>query len=179
MARLYHHMITIRKWLQRIVGGKRTLGSVSVVGQDLPRPTSKYEFSIVACARWEETSIQEWVEYHKSIGFNHIYLYSNDDNPSALFRAIASYTYGADPFVTFLHWPQVGQQVQIYLHFLKTFKQETTWFSFLDIDEFFVLKEINNIARFMKGYEAFVDCLYFNWCFMAITTKSSGKMEQP
>ena len=123
----------------------------------------KYRFSLVACARWEETQIQEWVEYHKSIGFSHIYLYSNDDDPIALFRAIAPYAYGPDPFVTFRHWPAVGQQVEIYLHFLDTFKHETEWFSFLDIDEFFVLKGLDNIAAFMQEYEATVDCLYFNW----------------
>jgi hypothetical protein len=123
----------------------------------------KHRFSLVACARWEETQIQEWVEYHKSIGFDHIYLYSNDDDPAALFRAVAPYTYGADPFVTFQYWPAVGEQIAIYLHFLDNFKHETEWFSFLDIDEFFVLKGSNNITTFMLPYESSVDCLYFNW----------------
>jgi hypothetical protein len=123
----------------------------------------KHRFSLVACARWEETQIQEWVEYHKSIGFDHIYLYSNDDDPTALFQAVAPYAYGQDPFVTFQYWPAVGQQIEIYLHFLQTFKHETEWFSFLDIDEFFVLKGLNSIPAFMLEYEATVDCLYFNW----------------
>jgi hypothetical protein len=124
---------------------------------------AKHRFSLVACARWEETQIQEWVEYHKSIGFDHVYLYSNDDDPAPLFRAIAPYAYGPDPFITFRHWLAIGEQTEIYLHFLDTFKQETDWFSFLDIDEFFVLKHIDNISAFMRDYEAGVDCLYFNW----------------
>ena len=128
-----------------------------------PSHPSRYRFSLVACARWEETQIQEWVEYHKSIGFEHIYLYSNDDDPLPLFRAIAPYAYGPNPFITFRHWPAVGEQIEIYLHFLDTFKHETEWFSFLDIDEFFVLKRVNQIAAFMREYEASVDCLYFNW----------------
>ena len=123
----------------------------------------KHRFSLVACARWEETQIQEWVEYHKSIGFDHVYLYSNDDDPTALFRAVAPYTYGADPFITFQYWPTVGEQIEIYLHFLRTFKHETEWFSFLDIDEFFVLKGLDDIAAFMLEYQSTVDCLYFNW----------------
>ena len=68
-----------------------------------------------------------------------------------LFRAVAPYAYGADPFITFQYWPAVGQQIEIYLHFLKTFKHETEWFSFLDIDEFFVLKGVDNIAAFHAG----------------------------
>ncbi len=124
---------------------------------------AKYRFSLVACARWEETQIQEWVEYHKSIGFDHIYLYSNDADPVPLFNAVAPYVYGTDPFVTFRHWPRAGEQVGIYLHFLDNFKSETEWFSFLDIDEFFVLKRLNNITAFMQDYESRVDCLYFHW----------------
>ncbi len=124
---------------------------------------AKHRFALVACARWEEMHIQEWVEYHRSIGFNHIYLYSNDDDPTALFNAIAPYTYGSNPFVTFQYWPHVGEQVEIYLHFLKTYKLATEWFAFLDIDEFFVLKGTDNIATFMQDYEEVVDCLYFNW----------------
>ena len=146
-------MNAILDWVRRLAGGKRRAG---------PPPT-RHAFALVACARWEETTIQEWVEYHKSIGFSHIYLYANDDDPTPLFRAVAPYTYGSDPFVTFLHWGRPGEQTAMYLHFLRTFKPETTWFCFLDIDEFFVLKGIDNIGRFMRGYEAQTDCLYFNW----------------
>lgn len=162
-------MSLIGAWFRRPWGAKRTADPVAVPGphrrglDSPPESTVKYAFSLVACARWEETTIQEWVEYHKSIGFSHIYLYSNDDDPSLLFQAVAPYTYGPDPFVTFIHWPVAGQQFEIYLHFLKTFKQETAWYSLLDIDEFFVLKGVDNIAEFMRAYEAHVDCLYFNW----------------
>jgi hypothetical protein len=171
-------MSSIGEWLRRLTGGKRTPDPAPLPGQvhhaAVAAPADKYAFSLVACARWEEANIQEWVEYHKSIGFSHIYLYSNDDDPAALFRAVAPYTYGADPFVTFLHWPQLGQQMEIYLHFLKAFKQETTWYSFLDIDEFFVLKGFDDIARFMRDYEAHVDCLYFNW----VNYGNSGKVQR-
>jgi hypothetical protein len=140
----------------------------------LDPPMAKHHFSLVACARWEEMQIQEWLEYHKSIGFDHVYLYSNDEDPARLFRAVAPYTYGTEPFVTFRHWPRVGEQVPIYLHFLETFKHETHWFSFLDIDEFFVLKDVNNIALFMHDYRTSVDCLYFNW----LVYGHSGKVKR-
>jgi hypothetical protein len=123
----------------------------------------KYRYSLVACARWEEDDIQEWVAYHRSIGFDHIWLYSNDDDPDRLFRAVAPWVIGPNPFITFRHWPAVGAQMDIYLHFLETWKSETEWFSFLDIDEFFVLTGVNNIATFMRAYTDRVDCLYFHW----------------
>src|SRR4051812_24345550 len=136
---------------------------IGVMSMTLGPLMPKHRFCLVACARWEEMHIQEWVEYHKSIGFDHIYLYSNDDDPLPLFNAIAPYAYGPDPFITFRHWPRAGEQIEIYLHFLDTFRHETEWFSFLDIDEFFVLKRIDNIATFMRAYETSADCLYFNW----------------
>jgi Glycosyl transferase family 2/F5/8 type C domain len=122
----------------------------------------RHKFSLVACARWEEACIQEWVGYHQSIGFDHVYLYSNDDDPVALRRAVAPYLHGSDPFVTFRHWPSVGQQAEIYLHFLETFRQDTEWFSFLDVDEFFVLKGVDDIYAFMLDYRNSADCLCFN-----------------
>ena len=124
---------------------------------------AKHRFSLVACARREEMHIQEWVAYHESIGFDHIYLYSNDEDPAALFRAIAPYALGPDPFVTFRHWRHVGQQAEIYLHFLDEFKSETEWFSFLNIDEFLVFRDLDNVSAFMRDYESTVDCLYLNW----------------
>ena len=123
----------------------------------------RHRYSLVACARWEETQIEEWVAYHRSIGFDHIYLYSNDDDPAPLFRAVAAYVHGPNPLITFRHWPVAGQQQAIYFHFLENFRHETEWFGFLDIDEFFVLKGVDNIDAFMAEYRDDVDCLYFHW----------------
>ncbi len=38
-----------------------------------------HKYSIVACARWERNYIVEWMQYHFLLGFDHIYIYSNDD----------------------------------------------------------------------------------------------------
>src|SRR3954452_13741068 len=123
----------------------------------------RHTYALVACARWEAADLQEWVAYHRSVGFDHIYLYSNDDDPAAQFEAVAAYVRGRRPFVTFCHWPEIGQQDEMYLHFLQTFSMETEWFSFLGIDEFFVLKGVDDIGRFMQPYGDSTDCLYFNW----------------
>jgi hypothetical protein len=78
----------------------------------------RYKYSLVATARWEENDIVEWIQYHKSVGFDHIYIYSNDDDPYPTYRVIESYIYGPNPFVTFRHYPKRGstkpQQADIY-----------------------------------------------------------------
>jgi hypothetical protein len=129
-----------------------------------PRTTGhRYKFSLVACARWEEYDIVEWVEYHRSLGFDHIYIYSNDDDPMVLQKVLLPYLTGNNPYITYRYWPVVGQQPEIYFHFMKNFKNETEWFSFLDIDEFFVFKDAANVGAFMARFEGRCDALYFNW----------------
>lgn len=123
----------------------------------------KHRHALVACARWEEQHVEEWIEHHRSVGFDHIYLYSNDDDPSALLRTVSRHLYGPDPFLTFRHWPKIGEQPEIYFHFLRSFKAETEWFAFLDIDEFFVFKRADGVAAFMDEFRDNADCVYFNW----------------
>ncbi len=124
---------------------------------------TEHKFSLVACARWEDEHILEWLDYHKAIGFDHVYLWSNDDDPEALRRAVQPHLGDQHPFVTFNHWPTVGQQFHIYESFLENYAQETEWFSFLDIDEFLVLRDVNDIRVFMDGFDPTVDCVYFHW----------------
>ncbi len=106
-----------------------------------------YRAVLVACARWEEDSIVEWLEYHRALGFEHVYLYSNDDSPETLYRRVLPYVLAESPFVTYLHWPRVGQQIPMYLDFLRRFPNVSEWASFLDIDEFFVLKKHSEASR--------------------------------
>jgi hypothetical protein len=126
-------------------------------------PIHRYSISLVACSRWEELDIAEWVAYHKSIGIDHIYLYSNDDDPNIQFKRVLPYLLGCDPFITYLYWPHVGQQLDMYLHFLENFKTETKWASFLDIDEFIVIKSQNDIQQLLAEYDTRADAIYLNW----------------
>ena len=126
----------------------------------------EHKFSLVACARWEEDDILEWLDHHHSIGIGHVYLYSNDDDASTLRNAIGPHLEGPRPFVTYRHWhPSNGRQVHMYLHFLSSHRHETEWLCFLDIDEFLVIKGHNDLPRFMAPLEAHFDAVYFNWVF--------------
>ena len=124
-----------------------------------------HRFSICACARWETPYIVEWLNYYRAIGFDHVYLYCNDDDPTALYEATLPFTVDSAPFVTFRHYPYQGQQELMYRHFLRTNRTDTEWIAFLDIDEFLVLKGVDDIRRFMAPWERECDSLYFNWCF--------------
>ncbi len=135
----------------------------------------KYKFSIAACARWESKNILEWVAYHRSIGFDHIYLYCNDDDPTELYECLMPILTEKDPYITFVHYPFQGFQEMMYKHYLKNYSHEAEWLMFLDIDEFLALKGKDSIHSFMKGYEEICDALYFNWIFFG----NSGFVDRP
>lgn len=120
---------------------------------------------LVACARWEAGCISEWLSYHREIGFDKVYLYCNDDDPSELYAAVLPFTVGPKPFVEFLHFGLQGQQRRMYMHFLEHFADRCEWFMFLDIDEFLLLRDSPTIGAFRGAFPAAVDALYFNWIF--------------
>ncbi len=125
----------------------------------------QHRFSICACARWETQCIVEWLNYYRSLGFDHVYLYCNDDDPTALYEATLCFQTGGDPFLTFCHFPYQGQQDYMYRHFLRNHRSATEWIAFFDIDEFLILRGVDDIHRFMQDYQEECDSLYFNWCF--------------
>lgn len=120
--------------------------------------------SIVACARWESDHIQEWVMYHLFLGFDHIYLYCNDDDPSAMYSEISIFCREKNPKVTFLHYPFQGEQWKMYVHFLENFRGKSDNICFLDIDEFLTIKNHDNINTYMRSMEKVDwDVIFFNW----------------
>jgi hypothetical protein len=129
---------------------------------------TKYRFSVVACARWETPYIVEWLTYHRWLGFEHVYLYCNDDDPAELYDAVLPFVVGPTPFVTFHHHPDQGDQATMYRHYLKNYKSQTEWLIFLDIDEFLTLKKAPDIKTFMARFIGQADLVFFNWlCFGA------------
>ena len=124
---------------------------------------TKHKYSLASCARWEDKNVLEWLDYHKAIGFDHVYLWSNDDEPETMRQAVMPHLVGPDPFVTFNFWPNKGGQFQVFENFLENYAHETEWFSFLDLDEFLVLRELNNIGEFMARLDPGFDCVYFHW----------------
>lgn len=135
----------------------------------------KYHVSIVACARWETEYISEWLLYHQSIGFDHVYLYCNDDDPTDLYGQVLPFCRGATPFVTFHHFPYQGQQFYMMMHALNHHKDASQWIAFLDIDEFLALPGLNNIKEYLRRCPPNWDAIHFNWSVFG----PSGHIERP
>lgn len=134
-----------------------------------------FDYSIVTTARWETDSIVEWLLYHRAIGFDHVYVYCNDDEPLALYEVLLPFIDGPEPFVTFVHFGLLGLQRQMLLHCLRTYRHETRWLAFLDVDEFLLLRQEGDIRTFMATMPRDTDCVYFNWIFFG----TSGFQTRP
>lgn len=123
----------------------------------------KYKFALAVCARWESAYIVEWLSYHQLLGFDHVFLYCNDDTPEEMYGLVLPFLRGQRPFVTFRHHPVQGEQYQMYLHFLRNHLDECEWFGFLDVDEFIRVPPGQSIGDFVGGFGESLDCLLFNW----------------
>ena len=134
-----------------------------------------YRYSIIACARWETPYIAEWIAYYEAIGFEHIYLYCNDDDPAELKAEVEAATKGRPDLVSFTHFPGQGRQRDMYIAGLERARHQSEWVTFLDIDEFLVLRGCNDIGSFMESFDSTVDSVHFNWIYFG----NSGFIERP
>lgn len=116
-----------------------------------PKIVSKqYKVSICAIFKNEALYLKEWIEYHKIVGVEHFYLYNNnsEDNYEEILKP-----YIADGSVTFTQWPQNQAQMQCYHNAIERFSSETEWLTFIDIDEFIVPNNTDNIYNFLKTFQ--------------------------
>ncbi|WP_294183563.1 glycosyltransferase family 92 protein [uncultured Sphingobacterium sp.] len=110
-----------------------------------------YYFSICAIFKNEELSLKEWIEHHKIIGVDHIYLYNNFSSDSYL-EILEPYVYSN--YVTLIDWPvERPAQSKAYNDFCKNYWHETKWVAFIDLDEFFCPKKVEDIKAWFKSYE--------------------------
>jgi Glycosyl transferase family 2 len=103
---------------------------------------STHRAAIVTTIRNEGISILEWIAHHRSMGFDQIFVYTNDntDGSLALLEQLASL--GIIRLIKNTSSPEVKLQLKVYehsLHFLSELR-DFEWVFYLDADEFFVTR---------------------------------------
>jgi hypothetical protein len=117
------------------------------------------DFAIVAIAKNENSFVEEWINYHRAVGFEHIYLYDNagpNDESLDFLREAYSDT------VTLTKLPGPGRQSAAYRHFCEHFKAEARWVAFIDLDEFVVFRQHGNASAFVSEFEH-IDSIGLSW----------------
>lgn len=97
--------------------------------------------ALVCVAKNEDNYIQEWIDYHKKLGFDDIFIYQNDwDFEISSPNVISIKTFGK------------AIQVDTYQNFIRNYKDQYDWAAFIDVDEFLVLKKHQNIKDFITEF---------------------------
>lgn len=107
--------------------------------------------ALVCIAKEEDKYIQEWIDYHKKLGFDSIFIYQNDWRCSI-----------EDSCVTKIEFDGVNMQTRAYNDFIKNNYKKYDWAAFFDVDEFLVLKKHKTIKEFISDYQG-MSCIGINW----------------
>ena len=125
-------------------------------------------FCVLAAARNEGPYLLDWIAYHLSIGFEHIFLYTNDntDGSDALLAALAHH--GIITWVQNPRGEKLSIQDKAYAHALTLLPDilDYRWTAVLDLDEYFCVDAgmFDGVADFMALHEAQpVDAVALNW----------------
>jgi len=123
----------------------------------------KDKVCIVAIAKDELKFIDEWVVYHRLLGIDHIFLYDDEDG-TPLFQYFEQ-----SSFVTVVKWhycrdqnTNLRNQILAYWHAIRNNVKDFEWVAFIDIDEFLVIRDIDNIKVFLKRFP-FAGSISLNW----------------
>jgi len=86
--------------------------------------------SIVACLKDEALNLEEWLDFHRSVGVEHFYLYDNGstDNTKELCEQHKDITYSYNTMDMC--------QLACYYNALTAYRDQSTWMAFIDLDEF-------------------------------------------
>lgn len=119
----------------------------------MPRNDS---LALVACFRNENFYLREWLEYHRTIGVGHVYLYDNDGSAEA--RALVA-PFVQQGFVTPHPWPAVPswlhgrQQHQAFSHCARHYGSRHLWLMKIDIDEFLFASQDADVNAALARYD--------------------------
>lgn len=112
----------------------------------------KYTGKVLLCCigKMENKYIREFVEHNKSIGFDNIVLYDNNDIDGEHFDDVIG-DYITSGYVILKDWRgKELAQIPSYTDCYNTYKDEYDWIAYFDIDEFLEL-DCNDIHKFLSN----------------------------
>lgn len=119
-----------------------------------------YNVSICAIFKNESKYLKEWIEYHRIVGVEHFYLFNNNSTDD--FEPVLK-PYVDEGLVTIENWEKNQAQMECYAHCVKLYGCKTKWMGFIDIDEFVVPIDYNNIYDFLKKFEKKAGAVKIYW----------------
>jgi len=128
---------------------------------------------LAACTLFKNEApfLDEWLRFHRGIGFDHFYLYDNQSTDD--FRSVLA-PWIAAGLVTLRDWPHPFPQLDIYRDCVARHWQESRWIAFIDVDEFLFSPETPHLPERLASYERHPG-IGVNWAMYG----SNGHIERP
>jgi Glycosyltransferase family 92 len=163
VVHVYAQSPNVLRAIEQAVGPKNVLvrfeaqGSPEFAGEhgtalaeQPPKANTLFRLAVAAIVKDEGRYLEEWLAHHILLGCEHFYLFDNgstDDSREVLKKFI---NYG---YVTRIDWPVFPGQIDAYNFAVRTFGHLAEWLAFIDVDEFFVLKQHRSLPEFLSTVE--------------------------
>lgn len=140
-----------------------------------------YYLTLTAIFRDENSWLEEWIRYHRAIGVEHIYLFNHDRDTRVFDKILRPYVesgYVDNIHVLKTDWgktcPPDRHQILAYQEVLKQVEKETYWLGIIDLDEFLLPKNTDDLRLLLVPYENY-SALAINWQIFG----TSGYIKRP
>ena len=157
-ANLLSFKQTSYSWLKNALKKERAMDSKD----------NKLDNSTKVClcgiGKLENNYVREWVEHHKKLGFNKIFLYDNNDVDGERFEDVIG-DYVKSGYVEILDVRgEPNRQISAYDELYHGKAKAYDWVAYFDIDEFLFLDNAKSIQEFVndRKYTAFNE-IAINW----------------
>lgn len=124
------------------------------------------KIALCCIAKCENLYLSEWVNHHLNLGFDHIYIYDNNDIKGERCANVIGDNQKVTVLTKFLGKKQKGCEIQVraYNDFYKTFGKKYDWVLFSDVDEFLVLNKHTNVNDYIGSItDKKTKCVKLNW----------------
>lgn len=119
--------------------------------------------AICCIAKCENRYLEEWVDYHLSLGFSRIFINDNNSNDGEQILPSVS----NNDLVTIIDCRgKKAYQDTAYTEFYKKYGKDYDWIAFIDLDEFITFTEgsgLHTIDQFLSRFDSHVDIVHLNW----------------
>lgn len=139
---------------------------------------------IVATARNEGIYIVEWVAYHLLLGFDKIFLYTNNNQDESLELLREMHDLGLIQLIESDVGPGGNAQVKAYSHALLALPEVSSheWCAFIDVDEFITYDQdkflsLSNYLDWVGGTDA--DVIALSWILAGNPVASNDWIDRP
>lgn len=103
----------------------------------VPSASGVYATCAMTQSIYSAGEVLHWLDYHRRLGVDHLYLYANSPNSTAALAADLAHR----PDVEVLPWPWRRSQFAASGHFLAAARSRCGWVTLIDLDEWLLVRE--------------------------------------